>query len=392
MSRTVKQKSKTKVKTKVKSIKSKSSASKSINKIKHKISRKHVRKFEIERVNKIINILPQFVKFYKKLSDAEIRAIKFYKGHGSFWQTQLLTYKKKQIEIVVPFPLSIEKSFRRDVIGENADTLLPFLPSLDIKDMNKYIENSIKARLTLLNRLDTIFQRKDCPKLKGNEILFRGVYIYPELKNKKEGESILFKNFMSTTIDRNIAENFSSESCILIFTKMKNVPFIYMPNSKMYQENFVKFAISREINRDLSEYTLPRNLEFIITKIDEDYMSSVWGKNKSFKQIIKSLKNKGFYNTKYLDNENTKEKENENEPIMENDNNKTDNNILEDPKDEKDKIIEESLFSKIKIYYCTFKEYHKPEPLNYKTITKNAKFIIDQTALKSWKSKLDNLN
>ena len=60
-------------------------------KIQKKITRKQYRKFGIERATTILDILPQFVKFYNKLDTNEIMAVKYYKGPGSFFQSKLLT-------------------------------------------------------------------------------------------------------------------------------------------------------------------------------------------------------------------------------------------------------------------------------------------------------------
>ena len=74
-----------------KSKKSKSKSYKSIHndikfkKIKDKISRKEVRKYEIDRVKQITKIIPLFTKFYNKFTNDELIALKYYKIFGSFW-------------------------------------------------------------------------------------------------------------------------------------------------------------------------------------------------------------------------------------------------------------------------------------------------------------------
>lgn len=336
---------------------------KRIDSIKKKVDRKYVRKITLERVSKIIDVIPKFVKFYKKLSTSDIRAIKYYKGNGSRWQTQLLTTNKIK-ELNVPFSFNEEKRFRKDIIGDNADKLLPMLKSLDIKDLDTYIRNSINARITLLNRLDTIFQKKDCPKLKGDEILFRGTTMFPELKNKKEGETILFKNFISTTIDRNIAEKYSENQVLFILTNLKDVPFIYIPNSKKYKESFATFTVEQNPDNDFSEFTLPRNLEFTINKIDDEYVtffdSFYKRKSSNYKSIIKTLKNKGYFNEN---------------------NNQKNNTVL---KEDKNETIEEKIYPKFKVYYCSFKEQHKTEPIIYNNIIKGVKFVLNKNAIMSW--------
>ena len=63
---------------------------KSFKSLNARITRKSQRKFNVERVGKILDILPQFANFYSKLTTDEIMAVKFYKGPGSFFQSKLL--------------------------------------------------------------------------------------------------------------------------------------------------------------------------------------------------------------------------------------------------------------------------------------------------------------
>ena len=175
---------------------------KSFKSLKARITRRSQRKFDVERVGRILDILPQFNKFYSKLSQNEIMAVKYYKGFGSFFQSQLLAdYKEvskgktEKRELSFPFSLWQEQRLRQDIFPNGTD-LLPFTKSLDIKELPKYIETSYKARITLLNRLDKIYDRKDCPRMTGKEILFRGMGMNPAIKKLKEGDTYLFKNFI----------------------------------------------------------------------------------------------------------------------------------------------------------------------------------------------------
>ena len=358
-----------------------------IGTIKKQIARNDLRKYEIQRTSKILKVLPQFVKFYDKLSDSDIRALKFYKGSGSYWQTQLLTDTSKQREIAVPFDIYDEESLRHDIMGNNIVNLLPMSKSLDIKDMSKYIENSLKTRIILLNRLENIFNHKDCPKLTGDEILFRGISIFPELKKKKVGDTIKFKNFMSSTIDRKVAEMFSGNDTLLILSGLKDVPFIYMPNSKKYgNQKFAQFAVNQHASYDFSEFTLPRNLEFKIDAIDVDYISSTnmyWGaQNVSFKKIIKLLTKKGLF---HKDNKDTIN------PLLHPitaahtvvANNSQANNT-DKVLDDNDTIIKQAIFPKLKVYFLSFVKRYKESPITYEQITNNAKFVLDKFAMDSW--------
>lgn len=353
---------------------------KSFKSLKARITRKEVRKFDIERVGKIVNILPRFVKFYNKLGQDEIIAIKYYKGWGSSFQTELLaeqsrknkkdkTNKKdKQRELRFPFSLRQEARFRHD-ISPHLNELLPFNNTLDIKELNKYIETSYKARITLLNRLDKIYDRADCPRLNGDEILFRGMHMNSDIKKLKTGDTYLFKNFISTTVDRNVAERFSNGECLFILMNMKDIPFIYMPNSKEYgKDNFSKFMVNTEPLIDYSEFTLPRNLEFKIERMEKKSIThDTIGEPliKTFAKLLKVLKKQG-----YLDNKTETET-------------KTDNT-------NKQEIIEKNIFPQVTIFYCTLNNWHPREPIIYEEIAKNAKFVLDKNALDSWSKEIPN--
>uniref|UniRef100_A0A6C0HLX9 Uncharacterized protein n=1 Tax=viral metagenome TaxID=1070528 RepID=A0A6C0HLX9_9ZZZZ len=367
--------------------------------IKKYIGRNNLRKYQIQRTRKILKIIPLFEKFYKKLSDHEIIALKFYKHIGSRWQTNLLTNTSKQREIQFPFEIYNDMELREDIIGENAANLIP-VSKTNINDMNTYIKTSLTARITLLNRLENIFNRSDCPKLTGNEILFRGISIFPELKKKKVGDTIKFKNFMSSSIDKNVGEGYA-DNTLLVFLGLKNVPFLYMPNAKMYSEygyKFATFIVDQSITDDLSEFVLPRNLEFKIDAIDDDYKSyTQYAHRTSFKKILKLLTKKGVLNsvkslaknTKLTDTVDKQGDEQGDEQVDANvsstvKNNKNNKNNKNTNKSEN--IIKHALFSKMNVYFLSFIKMHKEEPITYNAITHNAKFILDKDALRTWQT------
>jgi hypothetical protein len=125
-------------------------------------------------------------------------AVKYYKGTGSYFQTQILTMDEKKKELYFPFSYYDEKSIRNDIFGKGSE-LIPFNKSLDIKDIPKYMENSYKTRITLFNRLDKIYDKPTCPRMTGNEVLFRGMISFPAIEKLKVGDKYTFKNFISTT-------------------------------------------------------------------------------------------------------------------------------------------------------------------------------------------------
>ena len=329
--------------------------------VKRKITRKDVRRHEVERVDKIVKLIPQFIKFYNKFSNDELIALKYYKGYGSFFQTRLLTNETKPIEIQFPFTLFEEKDFRQYVYGYG-NTIYPMLTSFDIKDAPKYIENNYRARINMLNNLDRIYNKPECPHLTGNEILFRGMTLPKSFKKYKAGDTFTFKNFISTTADRNIAELFSNADSLFILQNLKDIPFLYMPSNRIRETsalNYTKDLNNLNPYNDIAEYTLPRNLEFTIDKIENNFFSNInmaysyQNKNSNFKKLNKLLSKKGI-----IDNHTTNDTTND--------------------------IIEQSIFPKLKIFYCTFTKWHPREPINYETIMSNSKVVLDTYALSTW--------
>lgn len=106
------------------------------------------------------------------------------------------------------------------------------------------------------------------------------------------------------------------------------------------------------IIRDLSEITLPRNLEFEITSIEKRHLYPGWGKSNkpgTIGQLMATLKKRGL------------EYENE--------------------------IVEEGMFPKGTFIFARFKTWHPPEPIDFTKIKKDVKFILDTDALASWRGK-----
>jgi hypothetical protein len=159
---------------------------------------------------------------------------------------------------------------------------------------------------------------------------------------------------------------------------LKDIPFIYMPNSKVYgKQDFSKFMMAQTPINDLSEYTLPRNLEFKIERIEKKPLNSemfgmfgMFGKfgmkkTNTFSKLQKVLKKQG-----YLDNKNN-----------------TDNISGDDTtatKPSKQELIEQHIYPQGTVYYCTLHNWHARTPIFYEEITKNAKFVLDKQALDSW--------
>ena len=349
--------------------------------IKRNITRKNVRQHEVKRVHKIMNVLPSVIKFYNTFSKKEIIALKYYKGYGSLFQTNLLTNNKKQRDIFFPFSLNEEESFRSDIFGSiSINNEYPMLQSFDIKDIPNYIKNNYKLRIAILNDLDAIYNKPKCPLLTGNEILFRGMRMPDSFKKLKTGDTFTFKNFISTTFDRHIAEFFSDGESLFIFNNIINIPFLYMPGNKIYADNAKDYT--KELGKitpysDYSEYTLPRNLEFKIYKIENGFTNILNTKNKTNTPNIYNLlnllqKNKKIQNT---DSPNSSK-------FSTSLNSSTSETSSEAPR--ASNIIENNIYKKIKIYYCEFIKWHPRELINYENIMNGANFILDKEALKTW--------
>lgn len=335
------------------------------------ITTKEIRKFDVNKVFSLMKIIPKFIKFYNSLSRDEIMAIKYYKGVGSTLQTYYFTTDPKDIKIQFPFSYGEEELLRKDIMGDSANNLLKLIPSLDIKDINKYLKSTITTRLTLLNRLNNIYLREDCPKLSGNEILFRGMGMPEKWSNKKEGDTIRFDNFISTTIDRSIAEayaqmNMSNNYSLFVLLDLKNIPYIYMPQTKRYKDyDFSKFMLKQNIGADLGEFTLPRGLEFKILKIDKKKIKEfIWRDNKKiFEELNNILISKGFFTE-----ENSE--------------------ITKEQKDKYKEDIENYIFGTINVYYCTLVNWNQMDEVEYDKLFAEAEIVVNKNNLESWEYRI----
>jgi hypothetical protein len=324
---------------------------------KRTITLKQVRAHDVQRATSILRIMPKIIKFYQKLTPQQIAAVKYYKGPGSFFQSELIadynTTKGKSRELSFPFYKQEDKSFYRDILGQNKMDAIYDIELPAATNFQKYIEQSYGKRISILNTLDTVYDHKDCPKLIGNELLFRGMHTIPAIKKLKVGDTYTFKNFISTTLDRKVSENFARGDTIFVLTGLKDIPFIYMPNSKGFaDQKYIDFIKKNMIIRDLSEITLPRNLEFEITSIEQRHLSSSWGKaNKpgTIGQLMATLKKRG----------------------------------LEFEKE----TVEDGMFPKGTFIFARFKTWHPREPIDFTKIKTNAKFILDTDALETWREK-----
>jgi hypothetical protein len=332
-----------------------------------KVSLKYYRAQAVERTSKVMNILPQFIKFIKKLTPDQVAALKFYKGPGSFFQTDLLinhntttenekSPKIKTHELSFPFDKYEDELLQEDILGTKVSLQYPlWLPNM--ANIPSYINNSYGIRIKLLNILDTVFSHPECPKLTPNIILFRGMSNVPDKKKIKAGETIEFKNFISTTYDRLVAERFSRDGYVFVLTGFTDVPCVYTPNLKSNSDNYEQMITGTTVIHDLSELTLPRGLEFKIDKVEQRHtsnrinmfmMGSRGSKSGKYKQLLAALKKQGL------------------------------------TPDDVNTTIEDTLYSKVTFVYCSFVKWTPAAPIEFKKIKKTAKFVLDTGALSSW--------
>lgn len=324
---------------------------------KRTITLKQVRAHEVNRATGILRLVPKIIKFYKKLTPQQISAVKYYKGMGSFFQSELLadynTNKGNQRELRFPFPKNQDKSFYRDILGQKKMDSIYQLYLPDATNIDKYIDESYGKRIAILNDLDTVYDHKDCPKLTGNELLFRGMRAVPAIKKLKVGDTYTFKNFISTTIDRQVAENFAQGDTVFVLTGLKDIPFVYMPNNKLRDDrDYIQFLKDNTLIDDLSEITLPRNLEFEIISIEKRHTQPVWqqhNKQGTIGQLMSTLKKRGLANEK--------------------------------------EVVEDGMYPKGLFIFGKLKTWLPREFINFDYIKDSSKFVLDEWALSTWKGK-----
>ena len=120
-------------------------------------------------------------------------------------------------------------------------------------------ESSIRNVKDHISRLDRVFLEYAPRNEDENAVYWRGMKT-PFENLKKKNDSIIVKNFLSLSVDRNVAIDFTTlpkggNCCLYLYTLDKGVPYIDMINSTMYKNE--------------KEILLPRNLT--CTLIDKEY-------------------------------------------------------------------------------------------------------------------------
>jgi len=172
--------------------------------------------------------------------------------------------------------------------------------------MNDVIINSI-------NTIDKLFNNEYINTLKGDEILYRGDN--GDIINNNNihiGEDVVFKNFISSSIDKKIPLNFiktislknnnnNNICCLYMLYKLQSIPYIYIPRESIGRQIInTKLQISNYFEE--FEYLLPRNLKFKLINITyENKVILQPKKNLKFKQLNTLTKK---INIKHLENNN----------------------------------------------------------------------------------------
>ena len=264
-----------------------------------KIANKLANKKKTYKVIKMLSNIKKFQEFYKKLNLEEKDTIKDYKGIGYKIINDYL-YNGNTIKQLY-FNEHLFKSRIQSQFSKNTKELFSF-KNIDVTNIPKFVEFYINnIIIKKINILDSLFENKDIPRLDGTEILFRGTNGHTGTTDKsKVGDEIIFKNFLSSSTEKEVSMNFTSFKpnkdicCMYILSGLKNLPYIYIP---FYNEKIDKILIHNS-SFDEFEYLLPRNLKFKITGISKGIKNMVNEFNSfkklTFEQLEKFIKNKNL--------------------------------------------------------------------------------------------------
>jgi hypothetical protein len=288
-----------------KTLKKKNSFKKSLTKSQLKLL-KHIKysNMNIARKNKtqylagMKKIIQHYDKVYKSLPRKYINALIFYKGRGSrFINEYLYSGKINQKYLSLDYLKETKTTFFAATEGK-----VPGYYKLSADSIVDFVRYNIGKRLEFINTLDEMFEMAkelDIYQLTGKETLFRGVSGIKELHSVKKGQTIHFKNFLSTSLNKNTAINYAlynDYSTVYVFTKCKKVPGLYIVNNSMKaKQHRIKNIL---INNDLSELLLPRNLEFKVIDVIDNIPSNV-DDYFSFREINK-ISNNQLHNKLFM--------------------------------------------------------------------------------------------
>lgn len=278
---------------KLKSISKRNISRKSVSR--SRISRRSIsdKKEKTRKIISMLSNLKKFTLFYKNLKSDEQEALQNYKYSGYIKINKYLYDGIKINDLYISnfnFLGEIKKYFSKETVN-----------FIDIKSINPgnikpivelYVNKTI---IEQINTIDKIFNSPNIQKLQGNEILYRGTHGHSiTTKNSRVGNEVIFKNYISTSLEQSISENFIFQRnynykedkvcCMYIFHNMKDVPFIYLPWQIKNSDKLIKKTISQTFS-DEFEFLLPRGLKFKIIKKELIDFKTTWEMNQSVKKI-----------------------------------------------------------------------------------------------------------
>ena len=249
----------------------------------------------------MVNNLKNFKMVYKKFTKDTKEALIFYKSYGYHMMNSYLynNLKIKELYINPYFIREIRKYY-----SANTKQLID-LTSINPGNVQSLIELYVNKNIVeKINILDKIFLIDNIPKLSGDEILYRGTNKHSiTKKSSKVGDIVVSKNFMSTSTELNISENFTflympmgkqkktqnnDMCCMYVLHGLKDIPYVYIPWFITKAHVFEKLLIS-QIPSDEFEFLLPRGLKFKITKIESKVYRYSMTKNMSFSNLDKII-------------------------------------------------------------------------------------------------------
>lgn len=241
-----------------------SKTSKKIDKIKYSKTQK------IKLLYKNYN---DYNKFYKSLNTEEKNILKLYKLDGYRVINEFLIsdciIKEHIIYNLEEFKFNVINTLFHNA-NINEKLLLKTNFTLTMENIkyyvNMYINNNV---IRPINVIDNIFNSKYIAKLKNDIVLYRGIrYNKGITKNLKIGDELIFKNFLSTSLFKNVSEIFAGvNGCIFIFSNMENIAYVFLHGID------TKNAYAQDLLfRAEGEYLLPRNLKFKI--IAKEYLKA----------------------------------------------------------------------------------------------------------------------
>ena len=218
-----------------------------------------------------------------------------------------------------------------------------------IKSLDEIIKESYNSYLHAIKILDSVFSYKSKNKINT----FRGLsqnsnLLLPTLQAKmfsdlKENDTYLFKNFMSTSLNPNVAFNFSTQSfkdndneikILLDLQLPKNFKFFYLAwfsgfgkyinNNKNdnkskkniskknnFKDKSIKSIKKEKLNQSEFELVLPRNCLFKLTKVSTieeryfTYSDTDWENYEKYLNTNNKVKKIKVYHLKFIKIEDT---------------------------------------------------------------------------------------